>query len=63
MQKVLGYGIGMNFKEELLAIKEDNHRIIEVGMVLNVRLSLTNFSKNSETPTARNCLLLASFCA
>lgn len=49
----------MNFKEELLAIKEDNERLIETGMVFNVRLSLTNFSKNAETSTARNCLVLA----
>jgi len=28
LQKVMGYGIGMNIKEEQLAIKEDNQRII-----------------------------------
>ena len=59
LQKVLGYGIGMNFKEELLAIKEDNHRVIQTGMVFNIRLSLTNFAKQPDTPTQRNCLLLA----
>ena len=56
---MLGYGIGMNLKEEMLAIKEDNHRVIQSGMVFNVRLSLTNFAKNSEAPTIRNCLILA----
>ena len=45
LPKVLGYGIGMNFKEELLAIREDNEKIIESGMVFNIRLSLTNFAK------------------
>lgn len=59
LQKVMGYGIGMNFKEELLAIKEDNQRIIQSGMVFNVRLSLTNFAKQNDAPTQRNCLLLA----
>lgn len=28
-------------------------------MVLNVRLSLTNFAKLNDAPTQRNCLLLA----
>ena len=59
LQKILGYGIGMNFKEELLAIKEDNERVIQTGMVFNVRLSLTNFAKATDAPTTRNCLLLA----
>ena len=45
LPKIIGYGIGMNFKEELLSIKEDNDRIIETGMVFNIRLSLTNFAK------------------
>lgn len=48
LQKVLGYGIGMSFKEEILAIKEDNHKVIQSGMVFNVRLSLTNFAKSND---------------
>ncbi|CDW89086.1 isoform a [Stylonychia lemnae] len=55
LPKVLGYGIGIYPKEDLLSIKEDNEKIIEAGMVFNLRLSLANFQL---TPN-RNCLLIA----
>jgi nucleosome binding factor SPN SPT16 subunit len=45
LPKVLGYGIGMNPKEELLSIKEDNDKVIDNGMVFNIRLSLAHFDK------------------
>lgn len=48
LPKILGYGIGMNFKEELLSIREENERLIETGMVFNIRLSLTNFAKTTK---------------
>ena len=54
LPKVLGYGIGLKPKEELLAIKEDNEKIIEAGMVFNVRVSLANF--DSKKRPNRNCL-------
>ena len=50
LPKIIGYGIGMNFKEELLSIKDDNDRVIEPGMVFNIRLSLTNFAKPGKEP-------------
>jgi nucleosome binding factor SPN SPT16 subunit len=43
LPKTLGYGIGLKPKEEVLAIKEDNHKEIEAGMIFNIRLSLANF--------------------
>ena len=49
----------MNFKEEILAIKDENQKELQSGMVLNVRLSLTNFAKDKDATTQRNCLLLA----
>jgi nucleosome binding factor SPN SPT16 subunit len=55
LPKVLGYGIGLNKKEEQLSIKSDNHRIIEPGMIFNLRVSMANFDNR---PT-RNCLLVA----
>jgi nucleosome binding factor SPN SPT16 subunit len=55
LPKVLGYGIGLNKKEEQLSIKADNHRVIEAGMVFNIRLSMANFDPRP----ARNCLLIA----
>ena len=57
LPKVLGYGIGLKPKEELLAIKEDNDKIIEAGMVFNVRISLANF--DSKKRPNRNCLQVA----
>lgn len=57
LPKVLGYGIGLKPKEELLAIKEDNDKIIEVGMVFNIRVSLANF--DSKKRPNRNCLQVA----
>jgi nucleosome binding factor SPN SPT16 subunit len=55
LPKVLGYGIGLNKKEDQLSIKEGNDRVIEKGMVFNVRLSLANFDSRPN----RNCLLIA----
>ena len=55
LPKVMGYGIGLNKKEDLLSIKGDNERFIENGMTFNVRLSLANFDNR---PT-KNCLLIA----
>ena len=43
MSKTLGYGIGLSPKEELLALNDKNTKVIEAGMVFNVRLSLANF--------------------
>lgn len=61
--KILGYGIGMQAKEEQLAIKEENHRLIEAGMTFNVRITLTNFSAakkdGGKQSNARNCLMIA----
>lgn len=57
LPKVLGYGVGMTAKEEILSIKEDNDKTIEVGMVFNVRLSLALFDK--EQRPERNCLLIS----
>lgn len=37
----------MQTKEEQLTIKADNHRVVEAGMVFNVRLTLTNFAQSS----------------
>lgn len=54
LSKTLGYGIGLQAKEELLAIKADNSKVIEPGMVFTIRMSLANFDKESR-PT-RNCL-------
>ena len=57
LPKTLGYGIGLQPKEELLAIKADNHKVIEVGNMFTVRLSLANFDRENR-PT-RNCLQIA----
>lgn len=57
LPKTLGYGIGLKPKEELLAIKDDNSKVIEAGMVFNVRLSLANFSVKKIAE--RNCLQIA----
>lgn len=54
LPKTLGYGIGLKPKEELLAIKDDNSKVIEAGMIFNVRLSLANFS--AKKIAERNCL-------
>ena len=40
----MGYGIGMQTKEEQLTIKSENHRVVEAGMAFNIRLTLTNFA-------------------
>jgi len=45
LPKILGFGIGFNFKEEFLTIKEDNENVVSVGMSFNIRLSLTNFAQ------------------
>lgn len=57
LPKTLGYGIGLKPKEELLAIKDDNSKLIEPGMIFNVRLSLANFS--AKKIPERNCLQIA----
>ena len=44
LPKCFGFGIGMNFKEEFLSIKEDSVRVVEPGMVFNIRITLTNFA-------------------
>jgi len=54
LSKTLGYGIGLQPKEELLAIKADNHKVIEEGNMFTIRLSLANFDK--QTRPTRNCL-------
>jgi len=55
LPKVLGYGIGYRFKEDQLAIKEDNNRVITENMVFNLKLSLANFDDKPE----RSCLLIS----
>ena len=55
LPKIMGYGIGLSRKEDLLSIKADNERVIEDGMVFNIRLSLANFDNRPN----RNCLLIA----
>jgi nucleosome binding factor SPN SPT16 subunit len=61
--KILGYGIGMNAKEESLTIKEDNHKVIEAGMTFNVRLTLTGFASakkdGGKESNTKNCLMIA----
>lgn len=57
LPKTLGYGIGLKPKEEVLAIKEDNHKEIEAGMIFNIRLSLANF--DSQKRPTKNCLQIA----
>lgn len=63
LPKCFGFGIGMNFKEEFLSIREDSRRVIEIGMVFNIRLTLTNFAslnQEGKIPLAQeNCILLA----
>lgn len=54
LPKTLGYGIGLRPKEELLAIKDDNKKVVEPGMVINIRLSLANF--DAKKRPNRNCL-------
>jgi len=54
LSKTFGYGIGLQPKEELLALNEKNQKIIEAGMVFNCRLSLANFD-SLKRPT-KNCL-------
>lgn len=44
----------MNPKEDLLSIKEGNQRVIEAGMVFNLKISFANFDPK-ENPQ-RNCL-------
>lgn len=46
----------MNPKEDLLSINAANERIIQKGMVFNVRLSLSKFDKLQRPE--RNCLLI-----
>ena len=47
----------MNYKEEILALKEDNEKEIKPGMVFNVRLSMAHFDKLQRPE--RNCILIA----
>lgn len=43
LPKSFGYGIGMTIKEDLLAIKSDNTKEIQVGMCFNIRVCLNGF--------------------
>jgi len=56
LPKVLGHGIGMFLNEKLLQIKEGNQRVVEPGMIFNVRLDLKGMDNENEK---RNYLLIS----
>lgn len=41
-----GYGIGMEFNNKTLTLSEDNHTVLQNGMVFNVNLTFKNLKSN-----------------
>ncbi|TNV85367.1 hypothetical protein FGO68_gene4788 [Halteria grandinella] len=54
LPKVYGYGIGLQKREDALALKVDNEKMIEAGHVFNLRISMANFDSRPN----RTCLLI-----
>jgi nucleosome binding factor SPN SPT16 subunit len=56
LKKSFGYGIGMNLKEEKLALKTDSQVKIENGMTFCLRVIVTDFQPDKEKH--RNCVCI-----